>query len=124
MGARLCLRADAESKGLVERANGYLETSFLPGRRFEGASDFNHQLSSWLVKANWRVHAGTKVRPREAMYEERGAMLGFPPVLPDVTWRFSTRLAATITSGLFPTTTRSTRALSDAVSRCAWTWTR
>lgn len=93
MGARLCLRADPEAKGLVERANGYLETSFLPGRRFEGASDFNHQLSSWLVKANWRVHATTKVRPREAMYEERGAMLAFPPVLPDVTWRFSTRLA-------------------------------
>jgi len=25
---------DPESKGLVERSNGYLETSFLPGRRF------------------------------------------------------------------------------------------
>src|SRR3954452_4708208 len=25
---------DPESKGIVERSNGYLETSFLPGRRF------------------------------------------------------------------------------------------
>jgi hypothetical protein len=25
---------DPESKGIVERANGYLETSFLPGRQF------------------------------------------------------------------------------------------
>jgi hypothetical protein len=28
----VCKPADPESKGLVERANGYLETSFLPGR--------------------------------------------------------------------------------------------
>jgi transposase len=28
----LCGPADPEAKGLVERANGYLETSFLPDR--------------------------------------------------------------------------------------------
>jgi transposase len=28
MGGLLCQRADPEAKGLVERANGYLETSF------------------------------------------------------------------------------------------------
>jgi transposase len=31
-----CKPADPEAKGLVERANGYLETSFLPGRAFRG----------------------------------------------------------------------------------------
>ena len=92
MGARLCLRADPETKGIIERNNGYLETSFLPGRRFEDVVDFNRQLSSWLVKANHRIHATTKVRPAEAAYEDRGAMLGFPPVLPETAWRFSTRL--------------------------------
>jgi transposase len=92
MGARLCLRADPETKGIIERNNGYLETSFLPGRRFESVADFNRQLTSWLVKANNRIHATTKVRPAEAAYEDRGAMLGFPPVLPDTAWRFSTRL--------------------------------
>jgi transposase len=92
MGARLCLRNDPETKGIIERNNGYLETSFLPGRRFEDGSDFNRQLSSWLVKANHRIHATTKVRPTEAAYEDRGAMLAFPRVLPDVSWRFSTRL--------------------------------
>lgn len=92
MGARLCLRHDPETKGIVERNNGYLETSFLPGRRFEDVADFNRQLSSWLVKANHRIHATTKLRPAEAAYEDRGAMLGFPPMLPDVSWRFSTRL--------------------------------
>ena len=55
--------------------------------------DFNGQLGSWLVKANDRIHATTKVRPDEAAYEDRGARLGFPPVLPDTAWRFSTRLA-------------------------------
>ncbi len=92
MGARLCLRADPETKGIIERNNGYLETSFLPGRSFEDLSDFNRQLGSWLVKANNRIHATTKVRPAEAACEDRGAMLGFPSVLPDTSWRFSTRL--------------------------------
>lgn len=92
MGARLCQRGDPEAKGLVERANGYLETSFLPGRRFEDLADFNRQLHSWLVKANSRIHGTTKVRPVEAMAEDRGAMLAFPPVLPDPSLRFGTRL--------------------------------
>jgi hypothetical protein len=30
----ICELADPEAKGIVERANGYLETSFLPGRTF------------------------------------------------------------------------------------------
>jgi hypothetical protein len=39
---------DPESKGIVERANRYLETSFLPGRTFTGPQDFNDQLRLWL----------------------------------------------------------------------------
>ena len=57
MGAVLCQRGDPEAKGLVERANGYFETSFLPGRRFEDRDDFNRQLSGWLPRANNRIHA-------------------------------------------------------------------
>ena len=34
-----CRPADPEAKGLVERANGYLETSFLPGRTFTSPAD-------------------------------------------------------------------------------------
>ncbi len=92
IGARLCQRGDPEAKGLVERANGYLESSFLPGRRFDDMAEFNRQLCAWLVKANNRIHATTKVRPREAMAEDRGSMLAFPPVLPDTALRWSTRL--------------------------------
>ncbi len=32
---------DPESKGGVERMNGYFEISFLPGRDFAGPADFN-----------------------------------------------------------------------------------
>jgi hypothetical protein len=39
-----------------------------------------------------RIHATTKVRPAEAIFEDRGSMLTFPPVLPDPSWRFTTRL--------------------------------
>jgi transposase len=92
MGAILCGPADPEAKGVIERNNGYLETSFLPGRRFEDVADFNRQLTSWLRKANQRIHATTRVRPADAIFEDRGPMLRFPPVLPDPSWRFSTRL--------------------------------
>jgi len=92
VGVVLCGPNDPEAKGLVERANGYLETSFLPGRHFDDVADFNRQLVGWLGRANHRVHATTRVRPAEAIFEDRGAMMPFPPVLPDPSWRFSLRL--------------------------------
>lgn len=93
MGAQLCKARDPETKGVVERNNGYLETSFLPGRRFDDVADFNRQLTSWLARANNRIHATTKVRPAEAIYEDRGSMSAFPPVMPDTAWRFGWRVA-------------------------------
>jgi len=92
MGAILCAPNDPEAKGIVERANGYFETSFLPGRHFEDIGDFNRQFTGWLARANQRIHGTTRVRPSEAIVEDRAAMMAFPPVLPDVSWRFSTRL--------------------------------
>ena len=83
MGATLVGPADPEAKGLVERANGYLETSFLPGRSFEDVADFNRQLAVWLKRANQRIHGTTRVRPAEAIFEDRGAMMACPPVLPN-----------------------------------------
>lgn len=47
----------------MERANRYLETSFLPGRRFESPTDFNAQLGLWLPTANSRVHSRLRCRP-------------------------------------------------------------
>jgi transposase len=87
-----CRPADPEAKGLVERANGYLETSFLPGRRFTSPADFNDQLERWLVLANSRVHRRLQARPADRIGADRAAMVALPPVAPVVGWRWSTRL--------------------------------
>lgn len=84
---------DPESKGLVERANGYLETSFLPGRVFTCAADFNAQLWAWLDSiANRRVHATTGLVPSDALAGDRVAMAALPPVAPAVGTTVTTRL--------------------------------
>src|SRR5690606_35331147 len=85
--------ADPESKGLVERANGYLETSFLPGRIFTGPHDFNAQLEDWLQRANHRHHRRLDCRPADRIGADRAAMVALPPVPPTVGWRSATRLA-------------------------------
>jgi transposase len=87
-----CRPADPEAKGLVERANGYLETSFLPGRRFASPQDFNAQLEQWLVRANSRVHRTLQARPVDRIDADRAAMVALPPITPVVGWRLSTRL--------------------------------
>jgi transposase len=89
-----CRPGDPEAKGLVERANGYLETSFLPGRSFAGPDDFNAQLEGWLGhRANTRHHRRIECRPADRLVTDRAAMLALPPVAPLVGWRSSTRLA-------------------------------
>jgi hypothetical protein len=95
MGAIVLAPGHPERKGIVERANGYLETSFLPGRVFAGADDFNTQLGDWLeTRANLRVHAGLRCRPSQRIDADLAAMLPLPPVLPDVDWRKDIRLGA------------------------------
>ena len=88
-----CRPRDPEAKGLVERANGYLETSFLPGRVFASPADFNAQLASWLVRANQRQHRVLGCRPVDRWPADRAAMLDLPPVAPVTGWRLTTRLA-------------------------------
>jgi transposase len=87
-----CRPRDPEAKGLVERANGYLETSFLPGRSFTSPADFNAQLERWLVKANGRKHRTLGCRPTDRFDTDRAAMLQLPPIAPRLGWRTSVRL--------------------------------
>jgi transposase len=87
-----CRPRDPEAKGLVERANGYLETSFLPGRVFVSPADFNAQLQAWLVLANNRAHRVLGCRPMQRFDVDRAAMLTLPPVPPVLGWRSSLRL--------------------------------
>ncbi|GAA3515041.1 IS21-like element ISMbo1 family transposase [Georgenia daeguensis] len=75
---------DPEAKGVVERANGYLQTSFLPGREFASPADFNDQLGAWLPRANQRVLRRTGVKPAIRVGIDVAAMADLPPVPPAV----------------------------------------
>src|SRR6185437_11318739 len=83
---------DPESKGVVERRNGFFETSFMPGRTFESPADFNTQFADWLTIANARTVRTTKARPVELLDVDRAAMLPLPPVAPTVGWVNRVRL--------------------------------
>jgi transposase len=88
----VCRPADPEAKGLVERAHDYLERSFLPGRSFTGAADFNVQLRQWLNLVNTRSRRALGCAPTERISADRAAMLALPPVAPATGWRTSLRL--------------------------------
>ena len=75
---------DPESKGIVERANRYLETSFLTGRTFTSPSDFNEQLTQWLPIANGRTVRRIGGRPIDLVGPDTAAMLPLPPLSPTV----------------------------------------
>lgn len=82
--------AAPKPKGLGERANRYLETSFLPGRAFTSVADFNPQLTVWLELAHRRWHRRLGCRPADRIAEDRAAMRRLPPLLPDPALRCST----------------------------------
>ncbi|TFB54187.1 IS21 family transposase [Cryobacterium tagatosivorans] len=73
---------DPESKGIVERANQFLETSFLPGRTFTSVADFNEQLAQWLPTANNRTVRSLRARPIDRVAQDRAGMLAVPPPPP------------------------------------------
>lgn len=83
---------DPESKGIVERRNGFFETSFMPGRTFTSPADFDAQFADWLGLANARVVRTIKARPIDLLDADKAAMLSLPPVAPTVGWVNRVRL--------------------------------
>ena len=83
---------DPESKGIVERRNGWFETSFMPGRTFASPSDFNDQFTGWLQIANTRTVRTLKASPAGRIDADRAAMLPLPPVPLHLGWRNRVRL--------------------------------
>ncbi len=82
-----------QSKGQVERTVGYLETSFLPLRRFENIADFQSQHDQWAREVAFRRHhrrVGAKVG--DAWRVERGFLAPLPDPLPDTDRRTEVRL--------------------------------
>ncbi|HET7523901.1 MAG TPA: IS21 family transposase [Acidimicrobiales bacterium] len=87
LGVRIKLTParDPESKGLVERRNGYFETSFLPGRNFVSPFDFNAQIEAWLTGvANARHLRSIGTTPAARWPTDRAGMVALPPVAPMV----------------------------------------
>jgi hypothetical protein len=83
---------DPESKGIVERRNGWFETSFMPGRTFTSPADFNAQFTDWLTRANARVVRTIKAAPVDLVDTDRAAMLALPPIPLHLGWRNKIRL--------------------------------
>lgn len=92
IGVHLCRPRDPEAKGIVERTNRYLETSFLPGRIFQSPADFNHQLTNWLMVANGRLSRRLGCPPTTRWSVDQEAMLTLPPAPPAIGWRARLRL--------------------------------
>jgi len=86
LGTRIYQTAarDPEAKGVVERANGFLETSFMPGREFDSPADYNTQLSAWLPRANDRMLRRTGEQPGVRVVADVAAMGALPPIAPSV----------------------------------------
>lgn len=82
-----------QSKGQVERTIGYLETSFLPLRRFEDIEDLQAQHDQWATEVAFRRHhrrVGAKVT--DAWTVERGFLHPLPNPLPDTDRRTEVRV--------------------------------
>jgi hypothetical protein len=82
-----------ESKGQVERTNGYLETSFLPLRTFTDIDDLQVQSDRWADEVAYRRHhrrVGGRVG--EALAAERRYLHALPDPLPDVDVRTEVRV--------------------------------
>ena len=71
---------EPEHKGIVERNNDYLETSFLPGRSFASPADFNAQLAEWTGRANSRFKRVLGCAPADRIAADRAAMAPLPPL--------------------------------------------
>lgn len=73
-----------QSKGQVERTIGYLETSFLPLRRFDGIEDLQAQHDQWASEVAFRrYHRRVGARVGDAWRVERGFLAPLPDRFPD-----------------------------------------
>lgn len=80
------------SKGAVERANGYLETSFVPLRAVSSLDDLQAQHDRWAREVAWRrVHRRVGTRPETALATERARMATLPSVWPDTSAKLFAR---------------------------------
>ena len=71
VGWRILDPGDCEAKGVFERLQGLMETSFEPGRSFANELDFQDQLDRWFSeRANVRLHRTLRERPVDRLARE------------------------------------------------------
>lgn len=84
---------DPQAKGNVERANGYLDRSFLSLGRFSDIFDLQHQHDTWAQDIAFRRHhrrVGAIVH--DAWAVERGFLRALPEPRPDMTRHTEARI--------------------------------
>jgi hypothetical protein len=74
----------SETNGLVERRNGYFETSFLPGRTFTSPTDFNIQPVAGRCCQRPASALDRGTGPDRRWVADRAATVELPPVTPAV----------------------------------------
>jgi len=83
-----------QSKGGVERSNGYLETSFLPLRDFEDLTDLQAQSDAWTAEVAWpRYHRRLGAKVIEALTVERAELAALPEAPPATDRRLELRVS-------------------------------
>jgi transposase len=93
VASRILDPRDCQAKGVVERLQGFMETSFEPGRSFCSELDFQDQLDKWFTeRANARVHRTLGERPVERLEAEREALRPLPVPGPDLDRRLVIRV--------------------------------
>jgi transposase len=84
-----------EGKGFIERMNGFLETSFLPLRRFTCIADLQAQADQWAVEvADRRRVRRIDAVVADALAVERGWLRRPPAAWPDVEQRLEVRASS------------------------------
>lgn len=82
-----------EGKGQDERTVGYLQTSFLPLRRFSSIEDLQAQHDDWASTVAFeRYHRRVRAKVADAWRVERGYLRALPDPLPSVDWHSEARV--------------------------------
>jgi transposase len=93
VGWRILDPGDCEAKGVVERLQGFIETSFEPGRSFANELDFQDQLDRWFdERANVRLHRTLRERPVDRLERERESLRALPEAGPGLDRRVVLRV--------------------------------
>lgn len=75
----LCRGADPQSKGKIERVVGYIKNNYLSCRKYQGISELNSNLMTWLDRvANAKIHDTTQMIPNRVFIEEARHLKAVP----------------------------------------------